>query len=167
MPRATLVELRDKTYGVARGLVEFLAPLVTGLNYDGTQYSLPVDERGSGEQVFDGTVVFANSAAANTHVSTAEIPLPSTLQGDGKYVVTILSPSTITALTVRPENKETFAGTARYADLPAFTAPINVGGVSRVIEGFLVGEAGRFTLSNDTALGVADGFTASIRVRRI
>lgn len=168
MARATLAELRDKTYGVARGLTELLAPLITGLNYDGTQYSLPVADRGSGEQVYDGTVVFANSAAANTQVSTAEIPLPSTLQGDARYVVTILNPSTVTALTVRPENRETFAGTARYADLPTFTVPVSSPeGVSRVVEGFLVGEAGRLTLSNDTVLGVAGGFTANIRVRRV
>jgi len=122
--------------------------------------------KGRNEQIFDGTATWAESAAAGTEVSV-DIALPSILQGDALYLVIVTNPSTVTAVTVAVRNKETF-DVARYPELASFNIPVNTPeGKAVLVQGWMLGEAGRLTLSNDTALGLGEGFTAYIRVRKV
>lgn len=112
----------------------------------------------------DKTAVWANSAGANTAVNVA-IAQPATPQKNAKYLVNVRNPSTVTALTMKVRNTLAgFGGSAREADLGAsITIPAN-SVVSVLVEGWLAGGGGTLLLSNNTVLGVADGFTADIRV---
>lgn len=133
-------------------------PLFTDTNPGSTKLT------GSNIQVHDGTAVWANSAAVNTAVNI-DIALPSPLQSDAKYLISIINPSAVTALTVKVKNKETF-GAAQYPELTTFSVPATTD-KAVLVEGWMLGEAGRLTLSNDTVLGAADGFTANVRVRKV
>lgn len=121
---------------------------------------------GNNEQLYDGSVSWANSAAQGTE-NNIDIDLPTNLQKDAKYVVTVTNPSSVTGISVIVKNKETF-DVARYPKLTEISVPVNTpDGLSVVVDGWLVGEGGRLTLINDTALGLTDGFTAYVRVRKI
>lgn len=125
--------------------------------YDGQQ---------SNESVYDGSVSFANSAAAGTAVSI-DIALPAILQRDSRYLVTVTNPSAESDLTVKVRGKETLGATARYPELTSFAVGKSLpDGKSVVVQGWMLGEAGRLVITNDTALGVAGAFTAYIRVRK-
>ncbi|MHB1001900.1 MAG: hypothetical protein ACYC27_21885 [Armatimonadota bacterium] len=122
---------------------------------------------GSNEQIFDGQAVWANSAVQNTAVNI-DITLPTVLQGSALYMITVTNPSTVTALTVSVKNKSTFGGTAKYPELTRFGVQANAAdGRSVLVQGWMLGEGGRLTLSNDTALGGSDGFTAYVRIRKV
>lgn len=122
---------------------------------------------GSNAQVFDGSATFANNAAAGTIVNL-EVPLPASLQGDALYLISITNPSTETALTVRVRTKETLNAVARYPELTSFGVAVNTpDGKSVLVQGWMLGEAGRLSISNDTVLGAAGAFTAFVRVRKI
>lgn len=111
----------------------------------------------------DKTAVWANSAPANTQVNVA-IAQPTTPQKNGKYLVNVRNPSTVTALTVKVRNTlAAFGGAAREAELTSIAVPAN-SIKSVLVEGWLAGGGGSLLLSNDTVLGAADGFTADIRV---
>jgi hypothetical protein len=114
----------------------------------------------------DLTATWADSAAANTAVNV-DVALPTSLQGSAKYLVEIYNPSAVTALTVIAQNKAlSFGGATRYPELTRWS--VAASGVKAVIvEGWLLDAAGRLVLSNDTALGAGQGFTASIRVIKI
>jgi hypothetical protein len=133
-------------------------------NTDGSAVDGRYQIVGSNAKIADTTAVWANSAAANTAVNV-DIDLPSPLQGDAKYLITVVNPSAVTALTIKVKNKETF-GTAQYPELTTINIPVNTS-KAVIVEGWLLGEASRLTLSNDTVLGIADGFTANIRVRKV
>jgi len=111
---------------------------------------------------------WANSAAAATVVNLDYAQEVSGPNGRG-YAVTIYNPSTVTALTVKAQGKETFAGTARYADILPTSWAVPPASTKQfyVDPGFLAGEGGRLVLTNDTVLGGADAFTAKVRVRQI
>lgn len=111
----------------------------------------------------DKTATWANSAAANTQVNVA-IAQPVTPQRNGKYLINIRNPSTVTALTVKVRNTLiAFGGAARDAELASIAVAVNTV-KSVLVEGWLAGDGGSLLLSNDTVLGAADGFTADIRV---
>jgi hypothetical protein len=133
-------------------------------NTDGSAVDGRYQIVGSNAKIADTTAVWANSAAANTAVNV-DVDLPSPLQGDAKYSIAIVNPSAVTALTIKVKNKETF-GTAQYPEVTTINIPVNTS-KSVIVEGWMLGEAGRLTLSNDTVLGVADGFTANIRARKV
>jgi hypothetical protein len=133
-------------------------------NTDGSAVDGRYQIVGSNAKIADTTAIWANSAAVNTEVN-ADIDLPSPLQGDAKYSIAIVNPSTVTAITIKVKNKETF-GAAQYPELTTINIPVNTS-KAVVVEGWLLGESGRLTLSNDTVLGAADGFTANIRVRKV
>jgi hypothetical protein len=121
---------------------------------------------GSNEQVIDTTVAWANSDAAGT-TKTVDVTLPDELQGDAKYLVIVTNPSTETTLTVKTQNKETF-GSAKYPEVASIAIPANTPeGKGTIVEGWLLGEAGRLVLSNDTAIGLTGAFTAEVRVRKL
>lgn len=119
------------------------------------------------ELVDDTSVSFADSAGQNTE-QTADISLPAQVPGDGKALVTIHNPSSVSALTVQPQVKETFpTGGAQHGNLGGTHAVPTSGTASFVVDGLLAGEGGRLSVLNDTALGAGEGFTAEIRVRSI
>lgn len=128
-----------------------------------------MSDTGNGELLYEGAAVWANSAPVGTVV---DLDLPASALGarepDAKYAITVRNPSTVTALTLTVRNAETLGGALRYPQLGASTYAIPINspqGRTYVVEGFLIGEGGRLSLSNDTVLGVADGFTADVRVR--
>lgn len=117
--------------------------------------------------VADTSVSFADSAGQDTE-QTADLGLPSHVPDDGRALVTIHNPSSVTALTVQPQIAETFpSGGAQHGDLGTTFAVPTQGTASFVVEGLLAGEGGRLSITNDTVLGAGDGFTAEIRVRSI
>jgi len=150
--------------------------LVQGLNENTNQVqdikitsggAARVAAMGSNEQIYDGSASWANSSALNTTINL-DITLPNVLQGNALYMVTIINPSTVSAITAIMRNKGTFGGTARYPELTRFGAPANsVDGRSVLVQGWMLGEGARLSLSNDTILGGSDGFTAYIRIRKV
>lgn len=163
-----------QTYNQARNqsdnqrLTALASALISGTNPDGTSFSQLMEQRGDNTQVFDGSVAFANSAAAGT-VQNANIdPLPTVLQKDARYLVVVTNPSAESAITVRLRNRETFGATQRFPEITNFGVPVSTPeGVARVVEGFMLGEAARIAVSNDTAVGVAGAFTVQLRVRKL
>lgn len=143
-----------------------LATLVSGENPDGTRFELPTELLGDNSIAADGAVTFPNSAAAASLQSFLVDPLPVALNPHGKYLVVVRNPSTVTALTMRLRNRETLGGAVIFPEIVNFPVPLN-SSVARVVEGFLLGEASRVDFHNDTALGLADTFSAQVRVRRI
>jgi hypothetical protein len=135
-----------------------------GIQSDGSRF---VSQIGSNVQIADATAAWANSAAAGTAVNL-DVVLPTKLQSDALYEVTVTNPSAESDLTVVIKNKETFGGTARYPELTRFgVLKNNPDGKSVVVQGWLLGEAGRLSLSNDTALGLSGSFTAYVRARKV
>jgi len=124
-----------------------------------------IDPTGSGQQVYDGDAVFAASAAANT---VADLDVPAdTITGTDQFVVIVTNPSAITALTVVVRGKETFTAGVRYPAVQTITVPANTPeGTLTVVDGALVGEGARIVVSNNTVLGLGQGFTAEVRVRK-
>ncbi len=136
---------------------------VTGYVDDSKVTSVQV--MSNNEQVYDGSVSWANSAAAGT-TNNIDVALPSALQN--LYLISVTNPSTESALTVKVLNKETLGGSAKYPELTRFSVAVNSpDGKSVLVQGWLLGEAGRLVLSNDTALGASGGFTAYVRVRKV
>jgi hypothetical protein len=62
-----------------------------------------ISAAGSNDQVYDGSAAWANSAAQNTNVDK-DIALPTDLQTNAMYLITIINPSTVTALTIVVKN---------------------------------------------------------------
>lgn len=111
------------------------------------------------------TAAWANSAAAATAVAI-DVALPVALQSDGKYLITVINPSTVTDLVVSICDKATISATAHYPELALFTVAKNTKRTA-LVEGWLLMEAGRLSITNTTVLGVADGFTANVLITRV
>lgn len=131
------------------------------------QVKNPVEVLGTNQQVGnDLTATWADSAAVNTVVNV-DVALPTVLQGNAKYEVIIYNPSAVTTLTVVAQNKAaSLGGGDRYAELTRWTV-LTSSTKAVLVEGWLIGSAGRLALSNDTALGAGQGFSASIRIIEI
>lgn len=116
----------------------------------------------------DTAATWANSAAAGTEVNIDLDSRPDPTTDRGAVIVDIHNPSTVTALTGKPKAKQTLNATARHATLDgaSFNVPANSTRRFLIDPAWLVGEAARLTLSNDTALGAADGFSARVKVTR-
>lgn len=121
------------------------------------------------------SAAWANSAAAGTEVDV-DVATPADLPLNGKVLVLVHNPSAVTALTGRPKVRWVdaatgsrvairrslgAAGTDDELDIPVNTTK------AFVVEGLVVATGGRITLSNDTVLGVGDGFTARVQVRAL
>lgn len=123
--------------------------------------------KGSNEILSDTSVSWVNSAAAGTNTDI-DIPLPTYIQKDALYVITVTNPSVDSDLTVIVKNKETFNGTASYPEVTRFgVAKTSSDGKALLVQGFLLGEAGRISISNDAAIGVSGAFTGYVRVRKV
>jgi hypothetical protein len=160
-----MVNLRVNASGAAiRGInPETGKPWGVDSTRDAIKVIQPQDQ--SNVNIYDGTAVWANDALINTIVNK-DITLPTTLQPNGMYEIIIDNVSADTALTVVVKGKETFGETAKYPTLTTFTVAASTT-KAYLVEGWMIGEAGRLSLSNDTALGAAAGFTANIRVRKV
>jgi hypothetical protein len=120
------------------------------------------------ERIADTTRAWANSAPLNTEL-TVDVAPGSPGLGGRDVLVIIRNPSAVTALTVASENTWTDSngGATRYAKSTFFTAAAtatNGDGEAFLVAGALVTGGCRISLKNTTALGVADGFTASVQV---
>lgn len=103
---------------------------------------------------------WANSAAAGT---TQEAVGQDAGHTAGESVVLIHNPSAVTALTVRCLLRwRDTAGVDRYGELTTFSVPAN-STEAVLVDGLGLGVP-VIRASNDTALGVADGFDAELRV---
>jgi hypothetical protein len=124
----------------------------------------------------DNAVVFANSALINTQVNVdisidkTLIPAPKT-----RCVLEVYNPSTVTDLTVKLMSKAlSFGGDTRYCLIDTVTIPksqaitgTTVNAYLKLFDGLFTGEDLRLVVSNNTALGVAEGFTAYARIREV
>jgi hypothetical protein len=123
-----------------------------------------------GDIVFEGQVTWANSAPLNT-VKTLDLPHAL---ADGDYEVEVRNPSTVTDLAVSAQIQEAAdasygGGSTRYPTHDTWVAAkSNVDGVTRLVKEWPLGSVqGRVSLQNSTILGVADGFTADVRIRHV
>lgn len=115
---------------------------------------------------------WANSAGAGVVVEVTVTTEDALLPGE-RHAVTVRNPSTVTALTVAVQSREEIGGAEVFGGfVPAGeAAPLTLAVPANstrtfVVDGWL-GHGGRLRLTNDTALGVADGFTADVVVREI
>lgn len=116
--------------------------------------------------------VFANEASANTQ-KTKTIDKPSKPIRNHKFI--IYNPSTVTDLTVKFFNVESsLGGVDREAYVSSVVVPksqsttgTTINTYEVIVEGLFTGGDVKLVLSNNTALGVTDGFTATVRVREV
>ena len=128
--------------------------------------SVNVSQNGSNELIENTSVTFADSATVDTQ-QNLDIALPADLDGDNLYQLLIHNPSTVTNLENRIKVKWTdSASNVRYSQLTY----IKVGtseGKAALVQGSMLGEGFRVTISNDIALGAGEGFTAYLQVREV
>jgi hypothetical protein len=111
----------------------------------------------------DKTATWANSAGAGTEVTIDFGQLTPPLRS--KYRVQVHNPSTVTALTIKVYDRVNLGGAVRNALLATLAIAANAVEEESVESMFGGTDGVRLVVSNDTALGLADGFTANIAVR--
>lgn len=113
----------------------------------------------------DFTATWADSAGGATEGGPIDIPVPDDIPGGGRFLVLIDNPSAVTALTVQPQLQADFptAGTV-YIDNGASFAVAAGSRVVQIVEDLAIGDGGRLSITNDSALGAGEGFTAEVRV---
>jgi hypothetical protein len=120
----------------------------------------------------DQSIAFANSALINTQVNV-DFVKPTVVRN--RYKLAFYNPSTITDLTVKLMSVAlAFGGATRYDLIDTITIPksqaitgTTVSAYAKFVEGLFVGGDLRLVISNNTVLGVADGFTGYIRAREV
>ncbi|KJS81648.1 MAG: hypothetical protein JM58_16365 [Peptococcaceae bacterium BICA1-8] len=113
-------------------------------------------------------VVFANSALVNTQ-KVVEITKPDT-QTSNMHEIIIHNPSEVTDLTLKCFNVETEGDayiTSVIVPKKATTTGTVMDTYSIFIEGLFRGTDVKLVISNNTALGAAEGFTAKVKVREV
>lgn len=116
---------------------------------------------------------FANSAVINTNATAIDITKPSLPSEE--YMLTIYNPSTVSDLTVKIfAIASSLAGGTKYAYITNLTVPksasifgTTVNTYSFYVHGIFNNSDCRIIISNNTALGVSDGFTGTLRVREV
>jgi hypothetical protein len=120
----------------------------------------------------DMELAFANSAAANTQKTVAytkpEIPVD-------EYMIEVYNPSAITDLTVKVFAVEDLLGSGTRDVLitkfgvlkSASETGTTISARAAFVHGMFNGADCKLVISNDTALGAAEGFSAFIRVREV
>lgn len=140
-----------------QGIINFFTKM---LHVSGTQIST------------DQLASFANSAGANTQINV-DFTKPTNVKGT--YALSIYNPSTVSDITVKIMAKalDMQSGT-RYLQLDSFAVAksqavtgTTINGVTKLLEGLFVGYDVRLVISNNTALGVAEGFGATVRLREV
>lgn len=120
----------------------------------------------------DQASAFANSALIDSQVNV-DFTLPDYTKE--RYEVVVYNPSTVTDLTVKAFSKElALGGGTRYTLIDSFTVDkaqaktgTTISGYVKFLEGLFVGTDVRIVVSNNTALGAAEGFTAYVRLREV
>jgi len=120
----------------------------------------------------DQTIIWANSAAINTQ-QTVTFTKPASPVSE--YELIVYNPSTITDITVKIFNVETSLGAGtRDALVTTVSIPksqavtgTTINTQAKYLHGVFNGTDCKLVLSNDTVLGVADGFSAYLRIREV
>jgi hypothetical protein len=112
----------------------------------------------------DMTAAWANNAGANTSV-TIDIVKP--LIPIMSYELTVYNPSTESDLTINVYQKKTaLGGGDRYAFLTALNYQKTTT-TAKVLEPLFCGGDVRLIISNDTLIGAAGAFTATLRLESV
>lgn len=145
---------------------EGFAPLLTGLNPDGSRFELTVERFGDNEVAFDRSLAFAAGAPINTPVD-ADMPPPDRLDPEARYAVIVHNPGAV-AVTVRLFNRELLNGADRLSQVAVIGVPAGgVAAVQQIVQGLYVGSgASLVRISNDSAVPAGGGFSVGVRVRR-
>lgn len=120
----------------------------------------------------DPNVIFAAESAADTQ-KTLTIAQPSNSYGE--YELAIYNPSTVTDLTLKIMAIETsLGGDTRYGYITSMAIPksqeisgTTINTKSVFINGIFNGTDCQLIFSNDTVLGVGEGFTCTARIREV
>jgi hypothetical protein len=121
----------------------------------------------------DPTAVFANSAGANTQATPITITKPTNVSQ--MHQISVYNPSTVTDLTVKVFTVATsLGGGDRDVLVDTITIPkaqsvtgTTINSYAETIYNWMNLGNGKIQISNNTALGAAEGFTATVRVREI
>jgi hypothetical protein len=116
----------------------------------------------SGRQICDDIpLTWANSSAANTQKTATVASLVDPMS---EYAVTVHNPSAVSDLTCVVYNViPSLGGADRDAELTTLTFSKGKT-VTKLVHGMFMGGNVKLVLSNDTVLGAADGFIATIRL---
>lgn len=120
----------------------------------------------------DQTITWANNDGANTQ-KTKTFTKPSVSLSE--YELIVYNPSTVTDITVKVFNVEaSFGGADRDALITTLSIPkkqtqtgTEIATHAKLIHGIFNGGDCKLVLSNDTALGGSDGFSAYLRLREV
>ncbi len=146
--------------------------------FDTTRQKIKVDAELSGSILAvaqigtDQEVAFANSAPQDTQVAV-DITKPD--NPSQRNQVSVYNPSTVTDLTIKLFAKElTFGGGTQYTFIDFITVPksqtitgTTINAYIKEFESLFAGVDLRLVISNDTVLGVADAFSAYVRVKAV
>jgi hypothetical protein len=150
--------------GLVPGMEGYVGPTVQATNkVSGTVIS--------GET--DPTAVFANSAGANTQATAITITKPDNVSQ--MHQISVYNPSTVTDLTVKVFTVATsLGGGDRDVLVDTITIPkaqsitgTSIVAYAETVYNWMNNGNGKLQISNNTALGAAEGFTATVRVREI
>lgn len=123
----------------------------------------------------DNAVAFAHSALVNTQVAI-DIPVNTVFPSPrDRCVLEVYNPSTVTDITIKLFAKAlALGGGTRYCLIDTVTIPksqaitgTTINAYLKIFEGLFISEDLRIVVSNDTALGAAEGFTATARIREV
>ena len=120
----------------------------------------------------DQTITWDNSDAANTQKSCSFTKPAKPIE---EYELIVYNPSTVSDLTLKLFAIETdLAGDTRDAlitTIPILKSQVMTGTTvntyAKIIHGIFNGVDCKLVVSNDTALGAAEGFSATIRLREV
>lgn len=163
-----LAAVEDTNNHVAVGMTKFVQTPTGILMPEITDAAGYVQGKTVGSNALVGTynVTFAASAAANT-AETASVPLPSTLQKDALYLVSVNNPTGLgTSVTVTFQNAIGFGGSNVFSTVTS--VDVASGAVqSYLVQGWLLGDgAAQISVSNDAAAS-ASGGTVDFEVTRV
>lgn len=117
-----------------------------------------------GREITSAQVSWADSAGADTEKTVVMDGQNDRPAGeDAIFIVAIKNPSSNTDLTVVVENERAFESGDDWAESDRWTLPAS--STEEWPVRFLLGDKrSRLKLSNDSALGAGEGFTADVRV---
>jgi hypothetical protein len=113
------------------------------------------------------SVVWANSSAADTEKLVTPAGF-GVITSDDRFELLIENPSAVTALTVAIQNTWTDSDSTAQVSEHQDTKTVAVSSKnSFTVRGTAFIPGGQVSLKNDTILGVGDGFTAHVQLRKV
>lgn len=120
----------------------------------------------------DQTLTWANSDAANTQKTYTFTQPANPVE---EYELSVYNPSTVTDLTVKVFTVEAaLGGGSRDVLVTTVSVPksqtitgTTISAYSKALRGIFNGGDCKLVFSNDTVLGVSDGFSATLRLREL